>query len=163
MGERLKIAAARREDAGLIVAFIKELAEYERLTHEVETTEAMIVEALFSARPVAEAVLAYWDGKPEGFAVYFTNFSTFSGRAGMYLEDLFVRPAARRNGIGRALLRYLAGVCIERGYTRFQWAVLDWNQPAIDFYKSLGAVPMDEWTVFRLAGEPLAAIARPAD
>jgi GNAT superfamily N-acetyltransferase len=159
VGERLRIAAARRDDVGLILAFIKELAEYERLTHEVETTEAMIVEALFSARPVAEAVLAYWDCEPVGFAVYFTNFSTFSGRAGMYLEDLFVRPAARRNGIGRALLRHLASVCIERGYTRFQWSVLDWNQPAVEFYKSLGAVSMDDWTVFRLAGDPLADLA----
>ncbi len=159
MEERLRIAAARREDAGLIIAFIKELAEYERLADTVVVTEAMIEQALFSARPTAEAVLAYWDDQPVGFAVFFTNFSTFVGRPGIYLEDLFVRPAARRNGIGRALLRHLAGLCTQRGYGRLEWAVLDWNQPAIDFYQSLGAVPMNEWTVFRLAGEPLKNLA----
>lgn len=159
MSERLRIAAARREDAGLVFAFIKELAEYERLADTVVVTEAMIEQALFSARPAAEAVLAYWDDQPVGFAVFFTNFSTFVGRPGIYLEDLFVRPAARRNGIGRALLRHLAGLCTQRNYGRLEWAVLDWNQPAIEFYKSLGAVPMDQWTVFRLAGEPLKNLA----
>lgn len=152
---RLRITSARRDDVGLVVAFIKELAEYERLADTVVVTEAMIEQALFSARPTAEAVLAYWDDGPVGFALFFTNFSTFVGRPGIYLEDLFVRPAARRNGIGRALLRHLAGLCTQRGYGRLEWAVLDWNQPAIEFYKSLGAVPMNEWTVFRLTGEPL--------
>lgn len=159
MSERLGITPPRREDAGLILQFIRDIAEYERLSHEVETTEAMILEALFSSKPVAEGLIAYWDNQPAGFAIYFTNFSTFSGRAGLYLEDLFVKPAMRRNGIGRALLRHLARICVDRGYTRFQWSVLDWNTPAIEFYKSLGAVPMDEWTVFRVSGKALTDLA----
>jgi len=156
---RLRIAQPTRADVALVVSFIKEIAEYERLADEVVATQAMIEQALFGPRPSAEAVIAYWDGEPVGFAVFFTNFSTFSGRPGIYLEDLFVRSTARRNGIGRALLRHLAGLCIERGFTRLQWAVLDWNQPAIDFYQRLGAEPMSDWTVFRLSGEALTGLA----
>lgn len=156
----LRIAPATKEDVPLVVTFIRELAEYERLTDCVCVTEAMVDEALFGSRSVAEAALGYWEGEPVAFAVYFTNFSTFLGRPGLYLEDLFVRPTARRQGIGRAMLRYLAGLCVQRGYGRMEWAVLNWNQPAIEFYQSLGAVPMNEWTVFRLTGPSLAALAK---
>ncbi len=155
----LRIAAARREDAALIVSFIRQLAEYERLSDSVRVTEAMVEAALFGPRPAAEALLAYWDGQPVGFAVFFTNYSTFLGKPGLYLEDLFVVPEARWRGIGKALLRYLAKLCGERGYARLEWAVLDWNEPAIEFYKRLGAVPMSDWTVFRLTGDALAELA----
>jgi len=157
--KRLRIQEALRSDAELLVEFIKELAEYERLSSAVRVTPAMIEAALFGARPAAEAILAYDGEEPVGFAVFFTNFSTFEGKQGLYLEDLFVRPHARRRGIGRAMLSHLAGICRKRGYVRFEWAVLNWNSLAIEFYKSLGAIRLDDWTVFRLKGEPLKRLA----
>ena len=142
------------------MSLIRELAEYEKLSHEVEATETMIAAALFSQPPQLFCEIAEWNGEPAGFAVWFLNFSTFSGRFGIYLEDLFVRPQYRRNGIGRALLSCLAGQCLANGWSRLQWAVLDWNAPSIEFYKSLGAVMMDEWTVCRVSGSALAALVR---
>ena len=157
-GLTLRFAAAA--DAELILALVRELAEYERLSHEVVADAAMLREVLFGARPAAEVVIAEYEGKPAGFALFFTNFSTFVGRPGIYLEDLFVRPAFRRKGIGETLLAWLAALAEERGYGRLEWAVLDWNEPAIGFYKQLGAKPMDDWTVFRVSGPALAALAR---
>jgi len=146
-------------DVPLVLQFIRELAEYEKLAHAVVATEELLSESLFGARRHAEVVLAEFEGEPAGFALFFHNFSTFVGRAGLYLEDLFVRPALRSHGIGKELLRFLAHLAFERGCGRFEWAVLDWNEPAIGFYKSLGAKPMDDWTVFRLAGEELRTLA----
>ena len=145
----------------LILAFIRELAEYEKLSHEVMATEEHTRTALFSARPFAEVVIADLDGAPVGFALFFPNYSTFLGQPGMYLEDLFVRPAARGAGIGRELLKYLARLTVERGWGRLEWSVLDWNEPSIGFYKRMGATPMDEWTVFRMTGAALHNLARP--
>ncbi|MCG8480784.1 MAG: GNAT family N-acetyltransferase [Spirochaetales bacterium] len=153
------IAPARVEDAPLITSFIKELAEYEKLSHKVEATESMIEEALFGSSPAAEAVIARCGDEPAGFALFFTTFSTFVGRPGLYLEDLFVRPRFRAHGIGRALLVYLARTARERNYGRVEWAVLDWNTRAISFYRSLGANAMDEWTVYRLDEEALTRLA----
>jgi len=155
----LNIRRARSDEAGLVLAFIRELAEYEKLSHELEASEAMIAEALFADHPRLYCAIAEWDGEPAGFAVWFTNFSTFSGRHGIYLEDLFVRPACRGKGIGKALLVYLAKECVTNGWSRLQWAVLDWNEPSITFYKSLGAVMMDEWTLCRVAGPALRRLA----
>jgi GNAT superfamily N-acetyltransferase len=152
-------------DVPLVLQFIRELAEYEKLADAVVATEELLRESLFGARRHAEVILAEYDGEPAGFALFFHNFSTFVGRAGLYLEDLFVRPALRSHGIGKELLRFLAHLAGERGCGRFEWAVLDWNEPAIGFYKSLGAKPMNEWTVFRLHGEELRSLAgswRPA-
>ena len=160
LANSLAIYRARPEQIGLILALIRELAEYEKLLHEVEATEAMIGAALFEDHPRLFCEIAEWDGEPAGFAVWFNNFSTFSGRSGLYLEDLFVRPAFRGKGIGKALLVNLARQCVANGWSRLQWAVLDWNTPSIEFYKSLGAVLMDEWTVCRLSGEALAALAK---
>lgn len=154
----LVIRPATPADVDLVLSFIRELAEYERLTHTLVATPASVRDALFGTRPTAEAVLAFWADAPVGFAVYFTNFSTFVGRPGLYLEDLFVRPAARRQGIGKALLAYLARTCVRRGYGRLEWAVLNWNAPAIEFYKRLGARPLEEWTVFRLDEGALQAL-----
>lgn len=155
----LELRAAGPEDTALILALIRELAEYERLSDQVVATEERLRESLFGERRCVDCILARVDGEPAGFALYFTSFSTFLGRPGIYLEDLFVRPAFRRRGIGRALLTRLAQLAVERGCGRLEWSVLDWNTPAIDFYRSLGAVPMDEWTVFRLAGEALERLA----
>ena len=155
----LNIRRARSDEAGLVLAFIRELADYEKLSHELEASEAMIAEALFGDHPRLYCAIAEWEGEPAGFAVWFTNFSTFSGRHGIYLEDLFVRPACRGRGIGKALLVYLAGECVANGWSRLQWAVLDWNEPSIAFYKSLGAVMMDEWTLCRVAGPALRRLA----
>jgi GNAT superfamily N-acetyltransferase len=155
MNSNLLIRPSTVEDVPLILDFIRGIAEYEKLSHEVTATEADIRESLFGKRPAAECVLAFWDGKPSGFAVYFHNFSTFLGKAGLYLEDLFVKPEFRGKGIGKALLLHLAGIAKELRCGRFEWAVLDWNTPAIEFYKKLGAKPMDEWTVYRLAGKAL--------
>jgi GNAT superfamily N-acetyltransferase len=152
----ISIRAAQPADVPLLLQLIRELAEYERLAHQVVAGESELAESLFGQRPAAEALIAELDGKAAGFAVYFTNFSTFLGRPGLYLEDLFVRPAVRRQGVGRALFRHLARVALERKCGRFEWSVLDWNQPAIAFYRSLGAVPLVEWTVFRLTGDALA-------
>ena len=158
----LHIRRARPTETGLVLSLIRELAEYEKLLHEVEATEAMIDAALFGDNPLLFCEIAEWDGEPAGFAVWFVNFSTFSGRSGIYLEDLFVRPAYRGRGIGKALLAYLAKLCVEKGWARLQWSVLDWNTPSIAFYKSLGAVMMDEWTVCRVNGPALAALAKAA-
>jgi GNAT superfamily N-acetyltransferase len=153
------IRRARPDEAALVLSLIRELAEYEGLLHEVEATEQMIAEALFAANPRLYCDVAEWDGEVAGFAVWFVNFSTFSGRSGIYLEDLFVRPARRGRGIGKALLSHLARQCVENGWSRLQWSVLDWNTPSIEFYKSLGAVMLDEWTVCKVGGEALAALA----
>ena len=158
----LNIRRALSGEAGLVLSLVRELADYERLLHEVEATEAMIDAALFGDDPRLFCEIAEWRGEPAGFAVWFLNFSTFSGRSGIYLEDLFVRPAQRGNGIGRALLVHLAQKCVTNGWSRLQWSVLDWNAPSIEFYKSLGAVLMDEWTVCRIGGPALAALAQGA-
>jgi GNAT superfamily N-acetyltransferase len=155
----LTIRRARPGEARLVLTFIRELAEYEKLLHEVEATEAMIDAALFGSDPRLFCEIARWNDEPAGFAVWFINFSTFSGRSGIYLEDLFVRPAQRGNGIGTALLVQLAKQCVANGWSRLQWSVLDWNTPSIEFYKSLGAVLMDEWTVCRVGGAALTALA----
>jgi len=151
----LTIREATRADVPLILTFIRELAEYEKLLHEVEATEADLAETLFGARPYAEVVIAESEGNPAGFALFFHNYSTFAGRPGIYLEDLYIRPEARGKGIGRALLAHLAETALTRSCARLEWAVLDWNRPAIGFYESLGAKAMDEWTVYRLSGETL--------
>jgi GNAT superfamily N-acetyltransferase len=156
----LIIRRARPDEAGLVLSLVRELADYEKLLHEVEATEAMIGAALFGDSPRLFCDIAEWDGKVAGFAVWFINFSTFSGRSGIYLEDLFVRPARRGNGIGKALLSHLAKECVANGWSRLQWAVLDWNTPSIEFYQSLGAQLMDEWTVCRLGGPALSALAQ---
>jgi GNAT superfamily N-acetyltransferase len=155
----LIIRRARPDEAGLVLSLVRELAEYEKLLHEVEATEAMIGEALFGSNVRLYCDIAEWNGDVAGFAVWFNNFSTFSGRSGIYLEDLFVRPAQRGKGIGKALLSHLARECVANGWSRVQWAVLDWNAPSIEFYKSLGAVLMDEWTVCRVGGPALLALA----
>jgi GNAT superfamily N-acetyltransferase len=155
----LLIRRARPDEAGLVLSLVRELAAYENLSHEVEATETMIAAALFGANPRLFCDIAEWNGEVAGFAVWFINFSTFSGRSGIYLEDLFVRPALRGKGIGKALLSYLARECVTNGWSRLQWAVLDWNTPSIEFYKSLGAVMLDEWTVCKVAGAALTALA----
>jgi len=149
-----RIASATEHDLPVILKLIQGLAEYEKLAHAVVATEEVLRESLFKKR-VAEVVIAYAGDEPAGFAVFFQTFSTFLGVPGMYLEDIFVEPKWRRQGLGRQLLVYLATVARERGYGRVEWSVLDWNEPAIRFYKALGAKPMDEWTVFRLTGESL--------
>ena len=156
----LTIRRARPDEAGLVLSLVRELAEYEKLLHEVEATEAMLAAALFGENPRLFCEIAEWQGEPAGFAVWFVNFSTFSGRSGIYLEDLFVRPAQRGNGIGKALLAHLAKQCVANGWSRLQWSVLDWNTPSIEFYKSLGAELMDEWTVCRVTGLALTALAK---
>ncbi|WP_375286908.1 GNAT family N-acetyltransferase [Sphingomonas sp.] len=153
------IRPATPADVPAVLRFVRELAEYEREPDAVEATEAMLHEALFGERPAAEAVIAEADGTPIGFALFFHNFSTWKGRSGLYLEDLYVTPAARGSGTGKALLRHLAGVALDRGCARFEWAVLDWNTPAIDFYRAMGAVAMEEWTVQRVDGDALARLA----
>jgi GNAT superfamily N-acetyltransferase len=155
----LRIAPASQADVPVILAFIRQLAEYEKLAHQVTATEEDLRAALFGPRPVAECAIAWSGMEPAGFALFFHNFSTFVGRAGIYLEDLFVEPRFRGRGIGKALLTYLARVARDRGCARLEWAVLDWNQPAIDFYRSLGAAPMHDWTVFRVDGEALERLA----
>ena len=143
----------------MVLSLIRELAEYEKLLHEVEATEAMIADALFCATPRLFADIAEWNGEVAGFSVWFINFSTFSGRPGIYLEDLFVRPSLRGKGIGKALLSHLAKECVTNNCSRLQWSVLDWNAPSIAFYKSLGAVMMDEWTICKVAGPALNQLA----
>ena len=155
----LNLRRARTDEAGVVLALIRELAEYEKLLHEVEATEAMIADALFGQNPRLFCEIAEWNGEVAGFAVWFINFSTFSGRSGIYLEDLFVRPALRGKGIGKALLSHLAKQCVANNWSRLQWSVLDWNTPSIEFYKSLGAVMMDEWTVCKVTGPALNALA----
>lgn len=151
----LEIHPATEEDVPLLLRFVKELAEYENLSHEVSATEEVLKESLFGGRRMAEALLAYLGDEPVGFALFFHNFSTFLGRPGIYLEDLYVRPEFRGSGIGRTLLAHLAKLAKERGCGRLEWWVLDWNEPSIGFYKSLGAVAMDDWTAYRVTGEAL--------
>ena len=155
----LVIRQAGREDVPAVLTLIRELAEYERLTHMVVTDEAGLADALFGAHPGAEVILAHADGELAGFAVYCHNFSTFLGRRGLWLEDLFVRPQHRRRGIGRGMLVHLARLAVARGCGRFEWAALDWNTPAWDFYRALGATAMEEWTTFRVTGPALEALA----
>lgn len=160
MSERLAIRPASRADAGQVFAFIRELAEYEKLLDDVIATPADIERALFALQPRVFCDIAEWDGKPAGFALWFYNFSTFRGRHGIYLEDLFVKPVFRGHGIGKALLVNLAARAVREGCARVEWSVLDWNKPSIDFYESLGAVPLDEWTIFRLTGDALLKLGR---
>jgi GNAT superfamily N-acetyltransferase len=151
------VREARESDLDRIQQLIIDLAKYERAAHEVKTTIEQLRVALFAAQPAAYALVAEKDNQVVGFALYFRNFSTWEGVHGIYLEDLYVMPENRGSGLGKALLMSVAHLAVERGYARLEWAVLDWNQPAIDFYRSLGAVAMDEWTVYRLSGEALAA------
>ncbi len=153
------IRPAVREDAGRILAFIRELAEYEKLAHEAVADEAGLARQLFGPTPRAEVLIAEVDGEAAGFALFFHNFSTFVGKPGLYLEDLFVRPQHRGLGLGKRLMARLAKLAVERDCGRFEWSVLDWNTPAIDFYRSLGAVGMGDWTVQRVVGDALAALA----
>jgi GNAT superfamily N-acetyltransferase len=157
------IRPAVREDVGQILAFIRELADYEKLAHEAVADEASLAAQLFGTTPRAEVLIAEVDGQSAGFALFFHNFSTFVGKPGLYLEDLFVRPTFRGFGLGKRLMVRLAKIAVERDCGRFEWSVLDWNQPAIDFYRSLGAAGMDEWTVQRVAGDALTALAAQAD
>lgn len=154
------IRPATAEDVPAIHAMVRELADYERALEDAKATEEQLHAALFGPHPAAFAHIAEDDttGSVVGFALWFLNFSTWKGVHGLYLEDLYVRPQARGGGHGKALLTELARICVQRGYGRLEWSVLDWNEPSIGFYKSLGAVPMDEWTVFRLTGEPLAVL-----
>ena len=154
-----RIRPATPEDVPLVLALVRELAEYERLGHLVSATEDSLRESLFGAHPGAEVLLGFAGGTAAGFAVYFHNFSTFLGVRGLWLEDLYVRPALRRHGYGRALLLHVAGIARGRGCGRFEWAALDWNETAIRFYKSLGAVALDDWTVFRVTAPALAKLA----
>jgi GNAT superfamily N-acetyltransferase len=156
----VRILPAERKDIPLILSFIRKLAEYEKLLDEVVADEDTLRAALFGPRPAAEVALAYIENEPVGFAVYFQTFSTFMGRSGIYLEDLFIEPAYRSKGVGTALLIYLAQLTAQRGCSRLSWAVLDWNQPAIQFYRKLGAIALDEWTVFELSGTALERLAR---
>jgi len=155
-----EIKLAEPEDTPLILSFIKELAEYENLSHEVVADEPTLRESLFGERQVAEVIIGLSEGEPVSFAVYFHNFSTFLGRPGIYVEDLYVKPEMRGKGMGRVMLAYLAKLARERNCGRLEWWVLDWNKPAINFYKKLGAVPMDAWTVSRLMGDALEKLAR---
>ena len=155
----LTIRPAAPADLPLIAQFIRDLADYEKLAHEVRFDEATLGEKLFGTRPYAEVVIGAIDGAPQGFALFFHNFSTFEGKPGIYLEDMFVRPAARVSGLGKALLAHLAKLCIERDCARLEWSVLDWNEPAIQFYQSQGAVMQNEWTVCRVSGAELTALA----
>ncbi|MDR6841622.1 GNAT family N-acetyltransferase [Pseudoxanthomonas sacheonensis] len=155
----VELRPATRADVPQILAFVRELAEYEQLVHEAVATEADMTEQLFGARPAAEVVIAEVDGQPAGFALFFHNFSTFLGQRGLYLEDLFVRPQYRGLGLGKRLMIHLAKLATERHCGRFEWSVLDWNTPAIDFYRELGASPLDEWTVQRVTGDALKALA----
>jgi GNAT superfamily N-acetyltransferase len=162
MPETVTIRPAARHDLALVLAFIRELAVYERLEDRVQITAADLSAALFGPRPYAEVVFACLDGEAVGFALFFHNFSTFLGKPGIYLEDLFVRPAARGRGVGKRLLAWLARTALERGCARLDWAVLDWNAAAIGFYRSLGAEALDEWTTYRLGGAALERLAREA-
>ena len=155
----LFIRPATPADLSLIAQFIRDLAEYERLAHEVRFDEAVLGERLFGVRPYAEVLIGEVDGVAEGFALFFHNFSTFEGKPGIYLEDLFVRPEARGAGLGKAFLQRLAQLAVERDCARLEWWVLDWNEPALRFYKALGAKPMDDWTTYRVDGDALATLA----
>ncbi|MCK0208075.1 GNAT family N-acetyltransferase [Starkeya koreensis] len=155
----LSLRPARRDDAALILAFVRELADYEKLRHEVEAELADIERDLFGSNPRVFCDIAEWDGAPAGFALWFYNYSTFRGRHGIFLEDIFVRPAFRSRGIATALMRALAQRCVTEKLGRFEWNVLDWNAPAIRFYRSVGAIPLDAWTTQRVDGEALERLA----
>ena len=158
MRNEISFRFAEEKDAGIILSFIRNLAEYEDMSHEVVATEALLREWIFE-KQMAEVLFAMEDGREAGFALFFHNFSTFLGRAGLYLEDLYVRPEHRGKGHGKALFRQLAAIAEERGCGRLEWWCLDWNQPSIDFYLSLGAEPMSDWTVYRIAGKTLTDLA----
>jgi GNAT superfamily N-acetyltransferase len=159
MSKTVTIRRAEAHEVPLILAFIRDLAEYEKLSHEVVATEGSLRETLFGPRQHAEVVFACLEDEPVGFALFFHNYSTFLGQPGIFLEDLFVRPPARGHGVGKQLLQWLARTAIERNCGRLEWNVLNWNEPAIGFYTRLGARPMDEWTTFRLTGRELQALA----
>lgn len=153
------IRAATEADVALILRFIRDLAEYEKLAHQMVATEDDLRRSLFGPRPYGEVLIGSEGDVPLAFALFFHNYSTFLGKPGLYLEDLFVKPEARGKGYGKAMLKHLARIAHERGCGRFEWWVLDWNEPSIQFYKSLGAIPMDEWTVFRVTGDALTKLA----
>ncbi|HEY0191095.1 MAG TPA: GNAT family N-acetyltransferase [Kofleriaceae bacterium] len=159
MTDHLVIRLATSADVPTISGFIRALARYEKLEHEVVADEDQLRATLFGPRPAAEIVIAELAGVPAGFALFFPSYSTFLGKPGLYLEDLFVDPELRGRGIGVALMSALAQIAVARNYGRFEWSVLDWNEPALQFYRSLGAAPQSEWTVQRMTGEPLAALA----
>lgn len=151
----MKIRPARSDEASIILQLIKDLAEYEKAPDEVKASEKEIIETIFAENPKVFCDFVEVDGDIAGMAIWFLNYSTWQGKHGIYLEDLYVKPEYRGRGYGKALLQHLASICNERGYGRFQWWVLDWNSPAIEFYRSLGAEAMDEWTVYRVSGDPL--------
>ncbi len=153
------IRKAKEDDVPVILGFIHELADYEHLSHTVTATEALLRKHLFGEHPVAEVLIGSYDETPVGFALFFQNFSTFLGKPGMYLEDLYVQPDFRENGLGRAMLKHLARIAKQRGYGRFEWSVLDWNEPAITFYTRLGAEVLEEWRICRVTGAPLQRLA----
>jgi GNAT superfamily N-acetyltransferase len=159
MSKSFQLRSAEKKDVPIVLEFIKALADYEKLSDMVVATEEILEEYLFGEKKVAEVIIGFEGTTPAAFALFFHNFSTFLGRPGIYLEDLFVKPEFRRKGYGKILLSELAKIAIDRNCGRLEWSVLDWNAPAIDFYKSLGAVPMDEWTTFRLTGENLKQLA----
>jgi len=159
MSEAITIRPAVEADVPVILQFIRDLAKYEHLEHEVVANEGLLREGLFGSRPYAEVVLASLNGEPVGFALFFHNFSTFLGRPGIYLEDLYVRPEARGHGVGRQVLTWLAATAVSRGCGRLEWAVLDWNEPSIRFYRNLGAVPLNDWTTYRVTGPALNQLA----
>ena len=159
----LTLRPAVPTDTALILEYIRELAEYEREPEAAIATEADIRRYAFSEHPLVKVTMAEWDGQPAGFALWFLNFSTWEGKPGLYLEDLFVRPAFRRNGIGKALLKHLAALAVEEGWTRFVWQVLDWNTPAIEFYEALGATVMRPWITCRVEGDAIKRLAEMAD
>jgi len=151
----MKIRPARQEEVGIVLQLIHDLAVYEKAPNEVEATEKELLETIFTSDPKVFCDLVEVDGEIAGMAIWFLNYSTWQGKHGIYLEDLFIKPEFRGRGYGKALLKHLAKICDEKGYGRFQWWVLDWNSPAIEFYRSLGAVAMDEWTVYRVSGQAL--------
>jgi GNAT superfamily N-acetyltransferase len=151
----MKIRPARQEEVGIVLQLIHDLAVYEKAPNEVEATEKELLETIFSSDPKVFCDLVEVDGEIAGMAIWFLNYSTWQGKHGIYLEDLFIKPEFRGRGYGKALLKHLAKICDDKGYGRFQWWVLDWNSPAIEFYRSLGAVAMDEWTVYRVSGQAL--------
>ncbi len=151
----IAIAPATAADVPLVLVLIRALADYERLAHEVTATEDLLRETLFGPQPAAEAIIGRLDGQPAGFALFFPNYSTFLGRTGIYLEDIFVKPEFRGRGLGEALLRHVASLAVARNCGRFEWAVLDWNEPAIGFYRKLGAQVLEDWKICRIAGEAL--------
>jgi len=163
MARNFEIRPATEGDVSLILSFIKKLAVYEKLAHKVTATEEVLRETLFGERRYAEVVIGYQGGEPVGFALFFHNYSTFLGKPGIYLEDLFVDEERRGKGFGKALLAYLSRLTKERNCGRLEWAVLNWNEPSINFYESLGAAPMNEWTVFRLTGDALDKLANERD